>query len=111
MHSNAPVRSYAEVGNTYAAGSGAAIEEAASTLLEDHLKVLGQHHAALWEAINRVRKIADRLLGSEPAALTGGGEAKPSAQPPLVIRVEHAARDMTPTLEGLHAQIQRLERI
>lgn len=82
-----------------------------NTLLEEHLKVLRSHASTGRDIIDRLERLADRLVGAVPQAITKEGQPKEAVEPPLVTRIDHAGRDLTGLLAQIHEQISRLERL
>lgn len=79
------------------------------TQLESHLDVLRGHQKALDEALMRATRLADRLLGSVPTPISKDGRAADAKDPPLVAMLDYTGRDLTPLIQGIHEQLNRLE--
>lgn len=82
-----------------------------STLLEEHLRVLRGHLTNGREVVDRLERIADRLVGAVPQPIGKDGQAKDAGEPPLVTRIDHTGRDLTGLFSQIHEQISRLERL
>lgn len=98
---------------TYGSANTVAQEPARdATLLEDHLKVLHSHLQEGRHVAERLERIADRLVGAVPKAIGKDELGKASAgEPPLVMRIDYAGRDLSGVLSQIHDQITRFERL
>lgn len=107
-----PVPAYmttATYGNMSAA-SGAPVD---NTALEAHLSFLRHLQEQASNAASRACRMADRLLGAEPAMIGKGNPEgiNKSVEPPLVSQVDEAARVVAQLLETVHQHLNRLERV
>lgn len=80
------------------------------TALEDQLIVLQGHEEHLNSAVGRLRSLADRLFG--PAAEAEGHASPPRPEVlPLVTQLDFQGRELTPLIQEIFQQIDRLERL
>lgn len=84
--------------------------EKTRTALEDQLIVLQGHEERLNSAVGRLRSLANRLFGPAPEAEGHASAPRPEVLP-LVTQLDFQGRELTPLIEEIFQQIDRLERL
>lgn len=84
-----------------------------NTQLEAHLYDLKGLHEALSNAVNRASRLADRLLGAEPANIQGAGTPglKEPMEPPLLTRLNSASQIAKELSQQIDYHLNRLDRL
>lgn len=80
------------------------------TALEDQLIVLQGHEEHLNSAVGRLRGLANRLFGPAPEDEGHVSPPRPEALP-LVTQLDFQGRELTPLIQEIFQQIDRLERL